>query len=559
MDNKIRVLQVFYLASGLKFNIAKSNVYGIGVSLDEIEYMARVIGCASDTILFTYLGLSIGSNMNLISNWQLLIDRFRGELSTWKAILLSIGGRLTLIKGVNGDQKKMALIKWDNILASFEKGGLSIISLKAFNLTLLQKWRWRFVNNPDSLWAQVIKAIHEVDAGMDLKGCKSRASDIEKHERLHLLKEYDDLNKLEEMDTVQKARIKWDVEGDEYSKFFYGILKQKRHRQIVKGIMINDEWVTNPHQVKTAFLNFYKDKFQDHDSLIGLSPVSPRVRLNTNEIEVLEATVTMEEIRGSVWDCGSQKAPGLDGFSFLFIKTYWELFKYDVEAAVRIFFDSFVMSKGANSSFITLIPKILANRFVKVVDKVVSHEQSAFISGRQNLDGPIMLSKLEVLDHMLLSLGFGIKWRRWIQSCLQSARSSVLVNGSPSFEFPIKRGLRHGDPLSPFLFLIIMEGLHLALKDVVDAGLIYGSKVGDSGLNISHLFYADDVVIISKWNRQDMDNKIRVLQVFYLASGLKFNIAKSNVYGIGVSLDEIEYMARVIGCASDTILFTYLG
>ncbi|GKF91338.1 putative RNA-directed DNA polymerase, eukaryota, reverse transcriptase zinc-binding domain protein, partial [Tanacetum coccineum] len=121
----------------------------------------------------------------------------------------------------------------------------------------------------------------------------------------------------------------------------------------------------------------------------------------------------------------------------------------------------------------------------------------------------------------------------------------VLVNGSPSSEFPINRGLRPGDPLSPFLFLIIMEDLHLALKDAVDAGLICGAKVGDSGLNISHLFYADDVVIISEWNRQDMDNIIRVLQVFYLASGLKLNIAKSNAYGIGVSLDEIEDMARV--------------
>ena len=63
-------------------------------------------------------------------------------------------------------------------------------------------------------------------------------------------------SKLEEMDAVQKARIKWDVEGDEISIFFHGTLKQKRHQQMVKGIMIDGEWVTNPHQVKMAFLNF---------------------------------------------------------------------------------------------------------------------------------------------------------------------------------------------------------------------------------------------------------------------------------------------------------------
>ncbi|PWA52848.1 reverse transcriptase domain, Reverse transcriptase zinc-binding domain protein [Artemisia annua] len=163
------------------------------------------------------------------------------------------------------------------------------------------------------------------------------------------------------------------------------------------------------------------------------------------------------------------------------------------------------------------------------------------------------------LDHMLSVLGFGAKWRSWIQSCLCSSRSSILINGSPTSEFPIKRGLRQGDPLSPFLFIIVMEGLHIALQNAVGSGLIRGSKVGDSGLIISHLFYADDVVITSEWNSQDMDNIIRVLHVFYLASGLKLNIAKSNLYGIGVSLEEIEDMAHASGCAPGIVPFTYLG
>ncbi|GJT70269.1 retrovirus-related pol polyprotein from transposon TNT 1-94 [Tanacetum coccineum] len=90
--------KVFYLASGLRINIAKSNVYGIRVSSNDIVDMARATGCASGTLPFIYLGLPISSNMNLIVNWQYLIDRFRGKLSSWKASLLSIGGRLTLIK-----------------------------------------------------------------------------------------------------------------------------------------------------------------------------------------------------------------------------------------------------------------------------------------------------------------------------------------------------------------------------------------------------------------------------------------------------------------------------
>ncbi|GKC99216.1 putative RNA-directed DNA polymerase, eukaryota, reverse transcriptase zinc-binding domain protein [Tanacetum coccineum] len=142
---------------------------------------------------------------------------------------------------------------------------------------------------------------------------------------------------------------------------------------------------------------------------------------------------------------------------------------------------------------------------------------------------------------------------------MPKARSSVLVNGSPSHEFSIKRGLRQDDPLSPFLFIIVMEGLHLALKDAVDTSLLRGTNMGDTSYNISHLFYADDVVIIFDWNKQDMDNIIRVLQVFCLTSGLKLNISKSHVYGLGVSSNDIEDMARDTGCITGNIPFSYLG
>lgn len=127
------------------------------------------------------------------------------------------------------------------------------------------------------------------------------------------------------------------------------------------------------------------------------------------------------------------------------------------------------------------------------------------------------------LDFVLNCLGFGLKWRSWIKACHESLRTSILVNGSPTSEFNVKRGLRQGDPLSPFLFILVMEGLHVALKDAVHSGLIRGIKIGNSDIMLSHLFYANDVVITTDWSSHDMDNIIRVL------SGLKINIHKSNV------------------------------
>ena len=168
--------------------------------------MAACTGCEAGSLPFSYLGLPIGSNMRRIANWQVLTDRFKARMSGWKANLLSIGGRLTLIKSELGslgiyylsifkvpemvvksleslratffwggqeDIKKFAWVKWSNILASLNKGGLGVGSLKAFNMSLLLKWRWRLFQNPNALWVQVVKAIHGNEAGIDLRGCQT--------------------------------------------------------------------------------------------------------------------------------------------------------------------------------------------------------------------------------------------------------------------------------------------------------------------------------------------------------------------------------------------------
>nr|GEZ69579.1 RNA-directed DNA polymerase, eukaryota, reverse transcriptase zinc-binding domain protein [Tanacetum cinerariifolium] len=140
-----------------------------------------------------------------------------------------------------------------------------------------------------------------------------------------------------------------------------------------------------------------------------------------------------------------------------------------------------------------------------------------------------------------------------------SVETFILVNGSPTLEFSLKRGLRQGDPLSLFLFIIMMEGLHMALKDGHAANLFHGVKVGSSGLHISHLFSADDVIILSDWNQNDMDNIIRILNIFYIASGLKIDIHKSNIFGVGVFSNEINSMAANTGCTTGSLAFTYLG
>ncbi|GJX37653.1 putative RNA-directed DNA polymerase, eukaryota, reverse transcriptase zinc-binding domain protein [Tanacetum coccineum] len=431
---------------------------------------------------------------------------------------------------------------------------------------------------------EVLVALKNLDVKID----SNTASLEDRESRTKLLHEIDKINRLETLDLHQKSRIKWDIEGDENSKFFHGLVNQRRRTNSIHDIMSDGMWVTNPLQVKETFLNFFKEKFQPYDSMIDLPSITFPSNLSSSDHDILKKDVTLEEIKSSVWDCGNDKAPEPDGFTFGFIKRYWELLKNDIMEFVTRFLETKKIPMGSNSSFITLIPKVsnpihikdyrpisliyihykiiakvLANRLAKVVDKIVSQEQSASTLGRQILDGPLILSEMidcwKYLDYMLYNLGFGLTWRSWIKACLESSRTSILVNESPTSEFSIKHGLRQGDPLSPFLFIIVIEGLHMALSEASHSGLIHGIKIGSSNITLSHIFYADDVVITTYWSPLDMDNIIRVLQVFYFASGLKINIHKSNVYGVGVSDNEVHSMANNIGCSSGSFPFIYLG
>nr|GEV20528.1 RNA-directed DNA polymerase, eukaryota, reverse transcriptase zinc-binding domain protein [Tanacetum cinerariifolium] len=164
----------------------------------------------------------------------------------------------------------------------------------------------------------------------------------------------------------------------------------------------------------------------------------------------------------------------------------------------------------------------------------------------------------DYLDDVLKSFGFGVKWRAWISGCLKLVKGYVLVYGIPTLEFQFHRGLKQGDPLSPFLFILIMESLHLSFKKVMNAGLFTGNPL-DNSLTISHLFYADDAIFVGKWDSSNLKIILKVLKCFHMASRLKININKSKLMGYDMHSDEVEIIARYIGCATFVAPFSHLG
>ncbi|GKD33247.1 RNA-directed DNA polymerase, eukaryota [Tanacetum coccineum] len=320
----------------------------------------------------------------------------------------------------------------------------------------------------------------------------------------------DDMNKKDSIDLAQKAKVKWAIVGDENSKFFHGIVNKKRRYLAIKGILKDGEWINNPTRVKAEFSHHFSNRFSQPDWIrVPLAEHFPRCLSEDLSCD-LEVEVNSDEINKAVWECGSDKSPGLDDFTFEFFKKYWSIVGNDVILSVKEFFSSGFIPNGCNPSFIALIPKV---DFQKAFDSV----------------------RWDHLDDILGKFGFGHKWRGWIKGCLSSSKASVLVNGSPTDEFTFHRGLRQGDPLSPFLFILVMESLHVSFQRLIDRGMFTPITVGDNNqVPISHLFYADDAMFIGKWTCENVNALMLMLHCFFLASGLKINVQKSSISGIGV-------------------------
>ena len=167
----------------------------------------------------------------------------------------------------------------------------------------------------------------------------------------------------------------------------------------------------------------------------------------------------------------------------------------------------------------------------------------------------------DTLFYLLERMGFGDRWRRWLKTCVSTVRFSVLVNGSPVGFFSRYRGLRQGDPLSPLLFLLIMEVLSRILKKTEEGGLIQGFHVGpvnSSGIHVSHLLFVDDTILFCDISREQSLSIRLVLSCFQAFTGLKVNVGKSEIVPIG-EVRNIQSLANILQCRVGSLPMIYLG
>nr|GEY85284.1 hypothetical protein [Tanacetum cinerariifolium] len=211
-----------------------------------------------------------------------------------------------------------------------------------------------------------------------------------------------------------------DDEGDKNSSFFHGMLNKKRNILNVRGVIVDGTWIDNLNRVKRGFFDHFNARFCQPGHKDATIQMEFPKKLLDEEIREIKCDVTNDEIKRAVWDCGTYKAPGPNGFTFGFFRRFWDLIKCDVFDAVRQILDGlFILNE--------------------VIQWCKSKHKQALIF-KVDFEKAYDSVRWDFLDDVLRKFRFGDKWCKWIQCCLRSSRGSILVNGSPTKEFQFGKG-----------------------------------------------------------------------------------------------------------------------
>ena len=165
------------------------------------------------------------------------------------------------------------------------------------------------------------------------------------------------------------------------------------------------------------------------------------------------------------------------------------------------------------------------------------------------------------LMKVLLKMVFGSRWMDWMWWCISTAKFSILINGVPASFFSNSKGLRQGDPLSLYLFVLGMEVFSTLLRRAGEGGFLSGCRLrgrGGEELTVSHLLFVDDTIIFCKVRREQIPNLSWILAWFEATSGLRINLAKSVLIPVR-EVDELEELAVELGCRLGALPIVYLG
>ena len=406
-----------------------------------------------------------------------------------------------------------------------------------------------------------------------------------------------------------RSRINWLSDGDANTALFHLHARHRKNKNFIAQLIQGDQVITDHDGKAAAMYNFYNVLIRtsvDRNRTINLDELN----ITAHELGQLDAPFSEDEVWSTIRQLPSNKAPGPDGFTGQFYQTCWSIIKQDIMNAVSaIGSRKFRNLEALNTAYITLLPKrddarnvkdfrpislvhsfaklitkILANRLASHLNQMVSTTQSAFIKKRfiqdnfmlvqqtarflQHQKQPRVLIKLDIMKafdsvswpflvEVMKKMGFGVIWCDIICGLLASSSTQVILNGVPGEIISHRRGLRQGDPLSPMLFILVMDVLARMVAKASTEGLL--QTLATRALSHQISLYADDVVLFLRPTSSDINLILDILQLFGEASGLKTNLQKSSAYPIQCSETDIMVLQDSLPCAILDFPCKYLG
>ena len=404
-----------------------------------------------------------------------------------------------------------------------------------------------------------------------------------------------------------RSKAKWIEDGEKCTKYFLQLESRNFKTKYIKTLKDENKTISDHKKILEAQEKFYGELYTaPNDSNEEYNDVNCLFNeksdcLSESDKQSCDIDISVEECGKSLLALSNNKSPGSDGFTTEFYKFFWPDIRSLVFNAFNFSFESGILSNNQREAVLTLLPKpnkdlrllknwrpisllntdykiltkLLANRLQKVINNVVSEDQSGYIKGR--FIGENIRTVLDVIEYfsqrtnpgILLFLdfeqafdtvswkflfktldyfNFGDNFKRWISIIYNKPRATVLNNGHATNFFSISRDIRQGCPISALLFILVAEILAINIKMSKD---ITGITINKKEIFISQL--ADDTTLFVK-DTKSLEKVFNILDKFHKCAGLKLNKNKTEGLILGKhNVDLSKYDIRT----PDTI--KYLG
>lgn len=365
--------------------------------------------------------------------------------------------------------------------------------------------------------------------------------------------------------------------GDRNTKFFHSAAISRRKRNKIESLISNEgDTISNAQELKTMAKEYFSMLYQSEGIFSNISTTNTFPKLQNVAFGELESMFTDLEIKEAVFCMGPLKAPGPDGLQPIFFHSQWDIIGKSVCVLVRDVYANpetlvVLIPKITHSETLKqfkpislcnviykIITKIIANRLKRFMPSLVAPQQCSFVPGRHSSDNIVVAQEVfhsmrskkgkkgflaikvdlekaygrirwEFLEDTLMKVGFGDHFRKLILKCVSTATMRILFNGEKTEIFAPSRGIRQGDPLSPYLFILCLERLSHCIFDAIDDHYWKPIVLSRGGPKISHLFFADDLLLFGEVSNAQVEVMTNCLNKFCLASGQKVNVEKTRM------------------------------